>query len=385
MKKKTVIFGAGEWGKVAYYYYRESCEIVYYIDNDKAIWGTNVNGIKVCSPEILREQEYTVIIANKRHEEAIKRQLLNDYDIRCVILFRIDEKMQELSCRDMEHSDMEELIIAFCGGLGNQMFQYALYKNFLKRGKNVKADLSAYIKPGMMPFQLCDVFSNIKIERCNPNKKDMYLKVGKDKVYIEQPPEENIKKIYRQELLEMENGYIEGWHCSYKYPELVRQELLNDYAFPYQSDKQLCEWKRIFEQKETVGVHVRRGDFLSPQYRRLIGNICTKEYYDKAIAYVKRRCPNAFFCFFSDDMEWVKHNMIEENALYIEKNMFTKYYDWYDMFLMSICKHNIIPNSTFGWWGAWLNRNPNKLVIAPKKWKHRWEAEDWCPTDWVLF
>lgn len=384
MKNKIVIFGAGEWGKIAYYYYRESYEIVCYIDNDKTIWDTYVNGIKVCSPEILKEQKYTVVVANKRHEEKIKQQLLNDYDIRGVILFRIEEKMQELFQENAACPSAEEVIIAFCCGLGNQMFQYALYKNLLKQGKNVKADLSAYIKPDMMRFQLCDIFSKVNVERCCPSKKEKYIKMGKDKVYIEEPPKGKERMIFQQKLLEMESGYIEGWHCSYKYPEQIRQELLEDFAFSYQEDETLCKWKTILEQKEIVGVHVRRGDFLSPQYRRLIGNICTKEYYNQAISYVKDKYPNAVFCFFSDDIEWVKCNMREENALYIEKDMFTRYYDWYDMFLMSRCKHNIIPNSTFGWWGAWLNQNPDKLVIAPKKWKNGWEAEDWCPPEWVL-
>ena len=385
IKREIAIFGAGEWGRIAYYYYKESCEIACYIDNDKTIWGTDVNGIKVCSPDILKDSKYTVVIANKRYEEEIKKQLLSDYDIRSVISFRIEEKMQELYRKDTDSLGKEELIVAFSHGLGNQMFQYAFYKNLLKRGRNVKADISAYIKPDMMPFELPDVFPDIKLEYCNPNIKERYLQERQDKVYIEEPPKGDVKVTFRQELLEMENGYIEGFHCSYRYPEMIRQELLEDFTFPYQKNERLCELKELLEQRETVGVHIRRGDFLNPKYRREIGSICTDEYYAQAIAYIKKACPNTVFCFFSNDMEWVKSNMKEENAIYIEKDMFTEYGDWYDMFLMSKCKHNIIPNSTFGWWGAWLNRNPDKIVIAPKRWRNRWEAVDWCPPEWVLF
>lgn len=385
MKKKIVIFGAGEWGRIAYYYYKGSCEIACYIDNDKAIWNTDMNGIKVCPPDILKDQKYTVVIANKRYEEEIKKQLLSDYDIRGVISFRINEKMQELYQEDTDSSGKEELIVAFSHGLGNQMFQYAFYKNLMQKGRNVKADLSAYIKPDMMPFELLRIFTNIRLEYCNPAIKERYLQEKQDKVYIEEPPRGNVKETYRQELLEMETGYIEGFHCSYQYPGMIRQELLEDFMFPYQKDEKLCEMKKLLEQKEAVGVHIRRGDFLNPKYRREIGSICTDEYYMQAIAYIKKKCPNAVFCFFSNDMEWVKSNMKEENAIYIEKDVFTEYDDWYDMFLMSICKHNIIPNSTFGWWGAWLNRNPDKIVIAPKRWRNRWEATDWCPPEWVVF
>lgn len=385
MKKEIVIFGAGEWGRIAYYYYKESGTISYYIDNDETLWGTEVNGIKVCSPEILKRHKYTVIIANKRYEEEIKKQILYDYGVREVISFRIDEKMQELYQQDISSLNKEELIIAFSHGLGNQMFQYAFYRNFLKRGKNAKADLSAYIKPDMMPFELSSVFSSIRLEHCNPSIKDRYLRERQGNIYIEEPPRGEEKETYRPELLEKESGYIEGFHCSYKYPEMVRQELLEDFVFPYKSNSKLCELKNILEQKESVGIHVRRGDFLNSQYKREIGNICTDEYYGWAIDYIKAKYPDAFLCFFSDDIEWVRNNMKEENAIYVGRDMFTQYNDWYDMFLMSVCKHNIIPNSTFGWWGAWLNRNPNKIVIAPKRWRNRWEARDWCPPEWILF
>lgn len=381
MKGKAVIFGAGEWGRIAYYYYRESVDIIYYIDNDKNIWNTQLNGLSVCSPEILKNQKCTVIIANKRFETDIKEQLYYDYNIREVIVFRIEEKMQELCLENDYHAKMDEIIIAFSNGLGNQMFQYALYKNFLIQGKEVRADLSAYIKPDMMRFELLEVFPNIELERCNPNEKECYLKGGN--VYIEEPPRGKEKITYKRELLEMESGYIEGFHCSYKYSELIRKELLEDFIFPYQNNKELCNLKSLIEQREAVGVHVRRGDFLATKYQREMGGICTEEYYSKAINQIKKIYPSAFFCFFSNDMDWVRDNMKEENALYVDKNMFTTYCDWYDMYLMSVCKHNIIPNSTFGWWGAWLNQNPDKIVIAPKRWRNRWDARDWCPPEWI--
>ena len=189
-------------------------------------------------------------------------------------------------------------IIRMYGGLGNQMFQYAFYRNLLQRGRNVKADLSAYIKPGMMSFELCTVFPGIRLERCDPNKKERYLQEGHDRVYIEAPPRGQVKATFKSELLEMESGYIEGFHCSFRYPEMIRQELWEDFNFPYLQDRELCEWKKRLEEEETVAVHIRRGDFLAPKYCREIGNICTEEYYKKAIDYVRDCRPNARFCFF---------------------------------------------------------------------------------------
>lgn len=383
--KKIVIFGAGEWGKIAYHYYKENCEIVCYIDNDETLWNTAVNGIIVTSPDILKENEYTVIIANKWFEEEIKEQLLEDYNICGAVSFRINEEMVELYHKNSNFLCNEEIIIGFSWGLGNQMFQYALYRNYLKQGKNVKADLSAYIKPDMMAFELCSVFPGIKLRHCEPGKKELYLKKKGEDLYVEKPPKGKERRNYNDELLRRKRGYISGYHCSYKYPRLIRQELLLDFSFSSQMEEALCQLSKDFEQKEIVGIHVRRGDFLSTKYKREMGNICTDEYYKKAVDYIKEKRPDSVFCFFSNDINWVKKNMKEKNAIYIESNMFCQYQDWYDMYLMSICKHNIIPNSTFGWWGAWLNKNPDKIVIAPKRWRNRWDADDWCPPEWILF
>ena len=379
--KKVVIWGAGEWGKLAYYYYRNSCEIVNYIDNDINIWGTIIHGISVCSPDVLKKKKYTVIVACKRYEEEIKKQLIELYGIDEVISFRIVEKMQKIPVKILYNTEEDEVIVSFSDGLGNQMFQYALYKIFQKQKKNVTADLSAYLRPDMRPFILPKVFENIALHECTPEKKELYLSQGK--VYIDEPPKNEIKQTFNPNLIDFNYGYIEGWHCSYRYPQIVRDELLYDFQFQHIKDEKLRKLAELLEHKEFVGVQVRRGDFLIPKYKRELGDICDSNYYKKAFQYIKRMAPRAAFCFFSDDIEWVKNNMEEENAIYIEVQMFDTYFDWYDMYLMSLCKYNIIPNSTFGWWGAWLNRNPNKIVIAPKKWRENWKASDWCPPEWI--
>jgi len=384
VKREVAIFGAGEWGRMAYYYYSRSCEIVCYLDNDKSIWDKSLNNIPICTPDILKEKKYAVIIANKQFEDAIKQQLLEDYGIEGAVVFRIEEEAQELYVKNTNFQPEGELIVAFSHGLGNQMFQYALYRVFASQGKKVRADLSAYIKPDMRPFELENVFPNITLEYYNPQEKEIYLRDGGNKRYIETAPRGDIPQMYKNSLLEMESGYVEGFHCSYKYSEMVRTELLKDFEFSYSKNKELVELKAFLEEKKAVGIHIRRGDVLEPKYVREIGGICGYEYYRKAIDLIKKKYSDLYFCFFSNDMEWVKKTFQEENALYMEEGMFRDYHDWYDLYLMSICKHNIIPNSTFGWWGAWLNKNPNKTVIAPKRWRNRWDAGDWCPPDWVL-
>ena len=114
----------------------------------------------------------------------------------------------------------------------------------------------------------------------------------------------------------------------------------------------------------SISVHIRRGDYMNNI--SIYGNICTKDYYERAIEYFKNKYENNLFVFFSDDIEWVKANFELKNAIYVDNNKEKRSY--IDMYLMSKCNHNIIANSTFSWWGAYLNRNKNKTVIMPSKW-----------------
>ena len=106
------------------------------------------------------------------------------------------------------------------------------------------------------------------------------------------------------------------------------------------------------------------------------------EYYQKAIKYINDNIEDPYFFIFSDDINWCKENLILNNALYVEANLKSNFEC--DMILMSKCKHNIIANSTFSWWGAWLNQNLNKNVIAPKRWMSSFEClDDLYPNDWI--
>ena len=115
----------------------------------------------------------------------------------------------------------------------------------------------------------------------------------------------------------------------------------------------------------------------------MYGNICTVEYYNRALKFVKEKLQNPIFYVFSDDLEWTKNNIKIPNANYISDTLFQDYQNWYDMFLMSCCHHNIIANSSFSWWGAWLNTNEDKVVISPNKWINGEHTKDiWC-SSWI--
>lgn len=130
----------------------------------------------------------------------------------------------------------------------------------------------------------------------------------------------------------------------------------------------------------SVSIHIRRGDFLSPQYYEKLGDIATKYYYYNAIEYITNKINDPIFFVFSDDIEWVKLNLQIKNAIYITWN--TDKNSYKDMYLMTQCKANIIANSTFSYWGAYLNDN-NPVVCYPKKWINSSDVPDIFPYSWV--
>ena len=113
-------------------------------------------------------------------------------------------------------------------------------------------------------------------------------------------------------------------------------------------------------EKNTVAVHVRRGDYLTETG---IGAL-TKEYYDRAMDLIRNKVSDPLFVFFSDDIEWCKGVFRDQRIVHFEHKDWSE--DYLQLFLMSKCKHQIIANSSFSWWGAWLNQNPDKLVIRAK-------------------
>lgn len=383
MKDKIIIFGAGIWGKVAYEYYKDRCEILCYVDNNSELWGQFIHGIEICSPSVLEEyikDSFKVVIANKRRRKSIQKQLHKQFGIKRTLVFQIVENAEtygEYIDKGLKHS---EIIVKYQGGLGNQMFQYAFARCFMNKGYRVTADISDYYLLGRRPFMLEKVFPQIEICDCDEELLDEYKK----SMNIE---EDNINSVDilepNMDVLSLDKGYFDGyWQFNY-YAELVRNELDKDFVFSTKSDEGLMKVICQIQSQNAISVHIRRGDYLTQEVQKSFGNICSNKYYENAISIMHAKIENPTFYFFSDDIEWVKKNMQIENAIYIQEDMFDSYEDWYDLKLISLCKHNIICNSSFSWWGAWLNKNPNKLVIAPKKWTNICDIRGICPKTWL--
>jgi len=270
------------------------------------------------------------------------------------------------------------------GGLGNQMFQYATARNLslkYKKGLILNIEYSFNIPKNDTPrkYQL-DSF------KISPD-----IKIDKNLSYLGKIILKSIFKIFGEEkqfkIAEFFNKhnlpvFLNGYFQSEKFFVENRKVLLNEFI-PKETDFDENKIKIIdtIKKAESVSLHVRRNDYLKPQHAKDY-NVCSMEYYNKAINYIKKHTNNPLVCIFSDDPEWVKKEFKIDNVLFADNNLFK---DYEQIYLMSLCKHNIIANSSFSWWGAWLNQNPNKIVIGPKQWLISKSSEelDIMPKDWI--
>jgi hypothetical protein len=191
---------------------------------------------------------------------------------------------------------------------------------------------------------------------------------------------------YQSDVFDIsDNIFIRGFWQSEKYFLEYRNTILQEFSFKSKlSEKNLATKKRI-QSCTSVSIHVRRGDYISNPSANKVHGVLDENYYKRAID--KLDIDGALFVFFSDDANWVKNHLApiilnSDNFIVVDHNHASESYN--DMRLMSLCKHNIIANSSFSWWGAWLNTNPNKIIIAPKNWfSIDKDTNDLIPKSWI--
>lgn len=267
------------------------------------------------------------------------------------------------------------IILRMAGGLGNQMFQYALYLKLIHLGKDVLIDDSTCYKEFAMrttrDVQL-EIFNtqyrkatDTEIEEITNNS---FLKRLKKKIW-KRPliHREAGASIYDRKVFQIDNTYLAGYFQNHEYFKDIKDIILAQYTFPIEKlPQKSAKYLAQIDTTQSVSIHIRRGDYLKSENTKLFGNICTEEYYRQAIASMKEKHGNCIFYVFTNDQDWAKEHMKEDHFIIVEGNSEDDGY--WDMFLMSRCKHNIIANSSFSWWGSWLNTNPDKTIIAPNKW-----------------
>lgn len=177
-------------------------------------------------------------------------------------------------------------------------------------------------------------------------------------------------------------GYWQSETYFAKYDELIR----NTFTFKKKLSTLSQSLLGTIRQQNSISLHVRRGDYVTNNNANKEHGVCGIDYYERAISYIENCLGNCIFYVFSDDIDWAVANLsilLKSRAIYVLNTPERE--AWEDMYLMSQCTHHIIANSSFSWWGAWLNQNPEKIVIAPKKWYNSSEkaTDSMIPLTWV--
>lgn len=273
-------------------------------------------------------------------------------------------------------------LIKMIGGLGNQMFIYAFYLQMKKRFSDVYIDISDMMHYKVhYGYEMNEVFNLPQIE-----------------FRMNQPLKKVIEFLFFKTILERkQNGALKPYECTYiwpliyfkgfyqseKYFEEVKEDVRKLFTFDLKKAnvKSLQVMQQILYEDNSVSLHVRRGDYLNLKHWDSIGCVCQLPYYRNALLKIKSMVSEPVFYVFSDDIEWVKQNLDLDNAIYVDWNNGRD--SWQDMMLMSCCRNHIICNSTFSWWGAWLNPHDDKIVIAPEQWSKNIESNTVVPQSWI--
>lgn len=286
------------------------------------------------------------------------------------------------------------IIVRVGEGLGNQLFQYAYARAWKERGLDVRLDLNKTFDDAFMKYENNDVRQNslqnfnitlpeINVEeygKYNYIKQDnirrkVIFNLAKNGLWKYKFYEEDIHPRMRNPVCLKGNYFVRAWFQDERYFKHIRNILLQELT-PKKKIKISTELGQALKYEECVSLHVRRGDYVNIQ------NTLSAEYFNKAISVMKKLYRNPIFLLFSEDFEWVRANLdIGDDCICINEDR--KLQDYEELLIMSRCKSNIISNSTFSWWGAWLNRNPAKTVIAPR---YQWLSKQGniILKDWIM-
>lgn len=294
------------------------------------------------------------------------------------------------------------VIAQILGGLGNQMFQYALGRSIaLRSGQELNLDLDALKNSGgkctdtPRAFALDALNVDIRLAHVHDCEALKYENVSvirrwwryfgrKSRPFGPSCLRERGMRFDKRMLQVTGDAYIMGFWQSYRYFEdsshVIRGEFTPRHVLSLATTAYLSEISSV----NAVSIHVRRGDYVSNPAANAFHGTCDLQYYRDAVQAIEARVENPRFFVFSDDLEWAKVNLdFVASATFME--FAEPVHEVEEMLLMSRCQHNIIANSSFSWWGAWLNDHPNRIVVAPKRWFRdpRIDTSDLIPSDWL--
>jgi hypothetical protein len=282
------------------------------------------------------------------------------------------------------------IIIQIKGGLGNQLFQYAT-------ARQVSVNQNVALKFDFTYLHNQQIYSNtvryFELDKLNVNaniasereistvKKQRWLNYLLHNVYQERSLrfDKNVFKAGK-------NCFLSGYFQSEKYFINIRDILLKELTFKEPLlDQYFIKTTETIKNCNSVSLHFRRGDYITNETANKTHGLLPLEYYEKAVKLISEKVKNPFFFVFSDEIEWAKeHFKSEFPVVFVEKSDDNLHSDFR---LMSLCKHNIIANSSYSWWAAWLNQNDNKIIISPQKWfsneQKNLQTSDLIPEKWL--
>ncbi len=280
------------------------------------------------------------------------------------------------------------IITKIKGGLGNQLFQYAVGRALSLHHKvPLKLDLTVFENYKLHNGYRLDQFAiqaDIAAENDIINLKGgnnvLFSALRKASLFKRKSYFKEKRSSYFDARVFKNNFvYLDGYWQNELYFSNIRELLLRELS-PINSMNDLgCDYLESINKSNSVSLHVRRGDYLNLKNI----NVLDVDYYMKASEYIRKNVEKPTFFIFSDDLDWCKKSLgFLDGSIYIDRTQT----EIDDLKLMSFCRHNIIANSSFSWWGAWLNQNPRKTVIAPKDWMlNDPSSSNVILSDWVKF
>lgn len=290
-------------------------------------------------------------------------------------------------------------IIKIMGGLGNQMFEWAFARAYsLINNCEILLDLSSFEKVKeasnsitqwnyeLDKFCLKAKFANKKQVNSLKGSKVPTPRIIRNLFNIPKYKSlivyEKKPQVFDAELLKnKKNVYFEGYFQTEKYFSAFRECLLEDFTLKTELDEKNKLMLKKIKSTNSISIHVRHGDYLN---LKDIYKICSLDYYKNAINLIAKQIDKPHFYIFSDDTKWIKEEF-DLKFPYTIVDINSPNEGYFDLELMKNCKHNITANSSFSWWGAWLNDNPSKIVITPKTWFVNNDNKyiDRVPNEWI--
>jgi len=266
------------------------------------------------------------------------------------------------------------IIVKLVGGLGNQMFQYALGRKLsVEHNTELLLDISWYDSSKDRRYLLDKFYATTKIatkddidrvKESSSAKIKNFFRTHHKKSYIKELSSE-----FDQKMLTVggKDAYIDGYWQSPKYFLGIEDMIRKEFTLKEKQNEEFNSLLNTIQDENSVSLHIRRADYFAPKNVVLFAT-CSLEYYQEAVKLISEKVGTIHLFVFSDDIEWTKQHLAfptPHNVTFVSNG---KLVDYQEMMLMSSCKHNITANSTFSWWAAWLNKNPQKVVVSPKKW-----------------